>query len=146
VARDGQVVAYCCSSAKEGMRLRTEFEKLSRLVTAVVLACALTLGAVVVGCPPDSGSADEYILTISSTAGGTVTTPGEGAFEYPAGTVVQLAASADEAYEFRGWTGDTGHIGDHNSASTTITMEGNYAVTAAFGEQGEGGGGWPIRP
>jgi uncharacterized repeat protein (TIGR02543 family) len=140
VARDGQVVAYYCSSAKERMRSRTELAEVGRLVTVVVFACALTLGVVVVGCPPDSGSADEYTLTISSTAGGTVTTPGEGAFKYPAGTVVQLAASADEAYEFRGWTGDTGQIGDHNSASTTITMEGNYTVTAAFGEQGEGGG------
>ena len=124
------------------MGLRTELGRLSRLVTAVTLACALTLGAVVVGCPPDSGSATEYTLTISSTAGGTVTTPGEGTFKYPAGTVVQLAASVDEGYEFRGWVG--GGIADRSSASTTVSVEANYLITATFGT--EGGGGGPITP
>ena len=45
-------------------------------------------------------------LTTSSTAGGSVTTPGEGVFTYDEGTVVDLAAEADACYEFINWTGD----------------------------------------
>jgi len=86
-----------------------------------------------------------YQLTISSAGGGSVTVPGEGTRSYEAGTVVELVATPDEGYEFRGWTGDTAQIADPNSASTTITMNRSYSITASFGEEGEGGNG-PIRP
>lgn len=122
------------------MGLCIELEKLSRLVTAAIVVSALTLCAVLVGCPPDSGSAGEYTLTISSTGGGAVTSPDEGAFKYPAGTVVQLVASPDEGYQFREWTGDIARIGHRSSASTTITMNGNYSISASFGEEDEEGG------
>jgi len=84
---------------------------------------------------------DGYQLTISSTGGGSVTLPGEGIRSYDAGTVVELVATPEEGYEFRGWTGDTAQIADPNSASTAITMRGNYSITATFGEEGQGGGG-----
>ena len=86
-----------------------------------------------------------YQLIISSTSGGSVTVPGEGTRSYDAGTVVELLATPDEGYEFRRWTGDTEHIADPDSASNVITMNGNYSITATFGEEGEGGNG-PIRP
>lgn len=110
------------------------------ILPVVVLVLALT------GCPgpPGSGPASEHTLTIASTAGGTVTSPGEGTFEYASDTVVQLAATPDEGYEFRGWTGDTGQMANRNSASTTITMNGDFSITAMFGQ--EGGGGGPITP
>ena len=82
-----------------------------------------------------------YQLTISSTGGGSVTVPGEGTRSYDAGTVVELVATPDEGYQFRGWTGDTAQIASPSSASTSITMNGNYSVTATFGEEDEGGGG-----
>ena len=85
-----------------------------------------------------------YQLTISSTDGGTVTVPGEGNRIYDVGTVVQLVATPDGGYEFRVWIGDTEHVADANFASTTVTMRGNYSITAIFGEEGEGGNG-PIR-
>jgi len=84
----------------------------------------LTVGSVV----------QEYDLTISSTTGGSVTTPGEGTFTYNAGEDVSLLADADTGYQFTSWTGDTGTIGDTGSASTTITMDGNYSITANFAE------------
>ena len=84
-------------------------------------------------------------LTISSTSGGSVTVPGEGTRSYDAGTVVELVATPDEGYRFSGWTGDTGQITSPGSASTTITMNGNYSITATFGEEGEGGNG-PLEP
>ena len=74
----------------------------------------------------------QYNLTISSTAGGSVTTPGEGVFTYAAGTVVNLVAQAEEGYEFVRWTGDVGTIANVNAATTTITMNGDYSITANF--------------
>jgi hypothetical protein len=70
----------------------------------------------------------QYNLTISSTAGGNVTTPGQGTFTYNEGKVVNLLA-------FVKWTGDVGTIADVNAASTRITMNGNYSITANFEEQ-----------
>jgi len=74
----------------------------------------------------------EYELTISSTAGGSVTSPGEGTFDYDAGTVVSLAAIPTSGYAFVNWTGNTGSITNVNAAYTTITMNDNYSVTANF--------------
>ena len=74
----------------------------------------------------------QYTLTISSTAGGAVTTPGEGTFTYEAGTVVNLVATPEAGYQFVNWTGDVGTIADVNAASTTITMNDDYSITANF--------------
>ena len=73
-----------------------------------------------------------YDLTISSTEGGSVTEPGEGVFTYDEGTVVDLVAIPDAGYRFVEWIGDVGTIADVHDASTTITMNGNYAVTTKF--------------
>jgi len=74
----------------------------------------------------------EYDLTISSTVGGSVTTPGEGIRTYDEGTVVNLVAEADEGYLFDEWTGDVGAIADVNAATTTISMNGDCSITAKF--------------
>ena len=76
--------------------------------------------------------AGQFSLTTSSTAGGAVTIPGEGIFIYDAGTVVNLVATPDSGYHFVNWTGDVATIANINSASTTITMEGSYSITANF--------------
>jgi len=73
-----------------------------------------------------------YDLTTSSTAGGSVTTPGEGVFTYDEGTVVDLVAEPEEGYRFDEWTGDVGDIGDVYAASTNITMNDDYSITAKF--------------
>jgi uncharacterized protein YkwD len=78
--------------------------------------------------------AGEYNLTVSSAAGGSVTTPGEGTFTSDAGTVVGLTATAAAGYHFVNWTGDVGTIANVNAASTTITMNGSYSITAVFAE------------
>ena len=74
----------------------------------------------------------EYDLTISSTEGGAVTTPGEGTFTYNGGTVLDLVAEAEEGYQFVNWTGDVDTIGNINAAATIITMNGDYSITANF--------------
>jgi len=89
---------------------------------------------------------DGYQLTISSTGGGSVTVPGEGTRSYDAGTVVDLVATPDEGYEFRGWTGDTAQIADPNSTSTTITMRGSYSIVASFSSEDDTDRDRPIDP
>jgi len=76
--------------------------------------------------------APAYELTISSSAGGSVTTPGEGTFTYGVGTVVDLRAWADEGYDFVDWTGDVGTIDWVTYHSTTITMDSDRSITANF--------------
>jgi hypothetical protein len=78
-----------------------------------------------------------YDLTITSTSGGSVTTPGEGTFSYDAGTSVSLVATADTGYQFVSWTGDVGTVANVNAASTTITMNGDYSIAASFAEAAE---------
>jgi hypothetical protein len=80
-----------------------------------------------------SNAPAEYSLTISSSDGGSVTSPGEGTFYYDEGTVVHLVATMDYYYYyFDNWTGNVGTIADVNAASTTITMNGDYSITANF--------------
>ena len=76
----------------------------------------------------------EYDLVVSSTVGGSVSDPGEGSFTYDEGTVVNLVAEAQEGYQFVRWTGDIDDIDNPDAASTTITMDSNYSITAEFEE------------
>jgi hypothetical protein len=75
---------------------------------------------------------EQFGLIISSTAGGTVTAPGEGTFTYDQGTGVNLVAEAEEGYRFVNWTGDVDAIANVDATSTTITMNDNYSITANF--------------
>ena len=75
-----------------------------------------------------------YDLTISSTAGGSVTVPGEGTFTYNASRVLDLVAEADSGYRFVNWTGDVTTIANVNGATTTITMNGDYSIVANFAQ------------
>jgi hypothetical protein len=74
----------------------------------------------------------QYYLAISSTEGGSVTEPGEGVFTHNEGTVVYLAAAPDVRYRFDRWTGNVSTVANIESVATTITMNGNYFITAKF--------------
>jgi hypothetical protein len=76
----------------------------------------------------------QYKLTISSTAGGSVTTPGQRTFTYDAGTVVSLVPTPASGYRFVNWTGDVATL-SCECQSTTHTMNGNYSITANFAFQ-----------
>jgi alpha-tubulin suppressor-like RCC1 family protein len=71
-------------------------------------------------------------LTISSTPGNPVTTPGEGTFIYSASIVVDLVAEHGEHFHFVNWTGDVSNIADVYDPSTNITMYDSYSIIAAF--------------
>ena len=77
----------------------------------------------------------QFSLTILSTTGGAVTTPGEGTLTYDEGTVVSLVTEAEESYRFINWTGEVGTIVNINAAITTITMNDHYSITANFGPE-----------
>ncbi len=81
-----------------------------------------------------------YDLTVDSTDGGAVTSPGEGTFPYDCGMEVDLVAAADSGYHFVEWTGDISTIDDVDAAETTITVSGNYSITANFGPFSGGNG------
>jgi hypothetical protein len=78
---------------------------------------------------------DQHTLTISSTAGGSVIVPGEGAFQYDHGTAADIQAAADPGHFFAYWIGtavDAGKVADPSSASTTVTVDADYTVEAVF--------------
>jgi hypothetical protein len=96
-------------------------------------------------CDDDGNGAGTYQLAVSSASGGSVTTPGAGTFTYEAGAVVQLVAAPDDGYQFHLWTGDVTYVTNPNTASTSITMNGDCALVANFeiieGETGPDDGG-----
>jgi hypothetical protein len=98
-----------------------------------ILGVFLIVAALVV-CTTESRSA-QYMLTINPTVGGTVSYPTVGTHTYSAGTVVDLVASPDArcACKFVLWSGDVSTIGNVTAAVTTITINGNYKITAIFG-------------
>ena len=108
---------------------------------ATAVGIFLIVAALMVGITACDG--DTYQLTISSASGGSVNTPGEGIFTYDEGTVVPLVATPDDGYQFLSWTGDIQDIANPNNTSTTIVMNGNYAILANFETDGGGepGGG-----
>jgi len=77
----------------------------------------------------------QHELTISSTIGGFVATPGEGTFSYFAGTQIDLVAQAETGYGFVNWTANTTlTFADASAAETTFTMPAqDVTVTAHFG-------------
>mgnify|MGYP001042696700 CR=1 FL=1 len=99
------------------------------------LAVLLIITVLTIAVAACNGSGT-YQLSISSTSGGSVTTPGEGVFAYDAGTVVELVATPDDGYNFQAWTGDIEDITNPNSTSTNITINGDYSITASFEEEG----------
>ena len=95
-------------------------------VSIFLVTVALIVG--MVGC----GGGLSYELTITSTAGGSVTDPGDGVFTYDEGTVVSMVATPDSRYRFVNWTGDVDTIADVSDTTTIITMNGDYSITANF--------------
>ncbi len=89
----------------------------------------------------------KYCLTIYSSLGGSVTTPGHTTFAnvnsagatmfFPgtSPTVVNLVATpVSSSYEFVNWTGDVSTVANVNAATTTVTIQPNtdYGITANF--------------
>jgi uncharacterized protein YkwD len=98
------------------------------IATALIVAMAGCSGV----SPSGGHIGESYTLSITSSAGGSVTNPGEGTFTYAEGAVVNLLAEPAEGYEFVNWTGDVGTITNVNAASTTIIASASYSIRANF--------------
>jgi len=98
-------------------------------VSILLIMIALIFG--MAGC---GGGRPYHNLYITSTAGGSVTRPGENTFIYYEGTVVNLEAEAEEGYRFVNWTGNLGTIVNINDATTNITINGQYSLIANFAQ------------
>jgi len=97
-----------------------------------ILLLAAVLVAGIVSCADVAPL--QYSLAVSSTDGGSVTTPGEGISTYEEGTIVGLGATPHEGYLFVNWTGDVHTIANAGAPLTTITIDGDYSITAVFEE------------
>ena len=101
-----------------------------RRIVFAIISCLLIVGLTLPGCTTEVDSL--VTLTVSSTLGGSITAPGDGAYSCDAGAVVNLMAEAEAGYDFAGWTGNVSTVADVNAASTTIMMNDNYSITANF--------------
>ncbi|HEY33364.1 MAG TPA: hypothetical protein G4O10_09725 [Dehalococcoidia bacterium] len=78
--------------------------------------------------------AEEPVVTVTLTMavnGSGSTTPAAGTHEYTEGDAVNITATADDGWQFDGWTGA---VADSDSANTTVTMDADKTVTANFSE------------
>jgi uncharacterized protein YkwD len=110
---------------------------MKRIGIFLVLAALIAGMAGCVSISPSGGGDDNgesYTLTINSTAGGSVTNPGEGNFTCAEDEVVNLFAQPEEGHQFVNWTGDVGNIANVNSALTAITADDSYSIQANFSE------------
>ena len=88
-----------------------------------------------IGCEP----VVRYNLTVSSTEGGKVVSPGEGTFSCYGRRGVNLIAASDLGYHFVNWTGNVSTITDVNSTATTIRLCGDCSIVANFEKSVDGG-------
>jgi uncharacterized protein YkwD len=108
---------------------------MKRITIFLILAALIAAMAGCVGISPSGGGDDNgesYTLTINSTAGGSVTNPGEGNFTCAEDEVVNLLAEPEEGYHFVNWTGNASTIANMNSALTAITADDSYSIQANF--------------
>jgi hypothetical protein len=78
-------------------------------------------------------AATYYTLTLAANGNGS-TSPSAGQHTYAAGTVVPITATPASDYRFVIWTGTTGTVANVVAATTTITVDADYSVTANFEE------------
>ncbi len=71
-------------------------------------------------------AANAYTLSISAANGAVTASPSQATYTH--GEVVTLTATPSTGYGFSSWSGDA----SGTAASTTVTMDGNKSVTAAF--------------
>jgi uncharacterized protein YkwD len=110
---------------------------MKRIGSFLIVAALIAVMAGCGGISPSGGcgggdNGESYTLTIISTAGGSVTTPGEGTFTCAEGEVVNLSAKAEEGCQLVNWTGNVGTIASVNATSTAITTNDHCSIRANF--------------
>jgi uncharacterized repeat protein (TIGR02543 family) len=101
-----------------------------RIVLSSIILVVLLLSAC--GTPvttPTPPVTFHLSITVTPVGAGSVS-PSSG--DYQQGDKINIKATPSAGYTFTQWSGDSGSIADVNAASTTITMNGNYTITANF--------------
>jgi hypothetical protein len=88
------------------------------------------------GGPGDASGSHGPVLMLSSTAGGSVTVPGEGTFPVNGRTITVTATPIDSSlFFFAGWTGsavDAGQVSHPAQSSTLVTVDSDSTLRAHF--------------
>lgn len=98
-------------------------------LAAIIIACTVVIILVIVLVIPFLLRTYTLSLTISPSGAGSVYPSGG---EYKTGAQITLTASPARGYTFVNWTGNVDTIGSVNATTTTITMNGDYTITANF--------------
>jgi hypothetical protein len=102
-------------------------------LAATIVLCVIAIIAVIVitNLRKPTPATETYTLTThSSPSGAGSVSPSGGEYEF--GVQVTLSASPARGYQFVNWTGNVSTIADVEDATTTITMNDHYSVTATF--------------
>jgi hypothetical protein len=78
-----------------------------------------------------------HTVRLQAGPNGQVLSPGTGTFTFDAGQVVPISAASESGWQFALWTGDVQSIENVEAQDTTITVLGNYSITATFRRAGE---------
>jgi hypothetical protein len=102
----------------------------------VTITEAYTNNTITAGHGNITGSSNDfdvdYTLTMAVNGIG-MTTPAVGSHNYAAGTVVNITATPDNAWQFVNWTtANMSEIANATEASTTVTVDESKTVTANF--------------
>ena len=81
-----------------------------------------------------------HTLTIQLSGNGS-TSPAVGIHDYHEGTVVSITATPESGWQFDSWTGD---VSNPVSATTTVTVDSDKAVTASFSRIMRAQISWPL--
>jgi len=114
------------------MRIILSSSRFRHVARAIIFLIVVALVAGMAGC---SCIPFTHRLTITSTEGGSVTTPGEGTFSYFSMQCCpsqELVAEADEGYRFVEWTGDVCLPDYADAAITWIMFLHECSITAHF--------------
>jgi len=104
-----------------------------KILAAIIVPCAIAIIAAIIITKPwqPAPAVQTHALTIYiSPAGAGSVSPSGG--EWQSGARVTLIASPASGYLFVNWTGDVSTVADVGDATTTITMNDHYSVTANF--------------
>ena len=101
-------------------------------LTGIILGC-ITVIIVVVMITRQPAPTPTYTLSVSVSPSGAGSVSSSGG-QYQSGVQVTVSASPASGARFVRWTGDTDTIANVYAAAATITMTGDYSVTAYFVE------------
>ena len=79
--------------------------------------------------------AKNLTTSTANSVSGTVTTPGIGVYPYGDGTTQSILATANNGYQFTGWTGTAvvaGKVADVKDPDSTVVMTNDYTLIANF--------------